>query len=65
MAKDIGFSVFYFNQIEREDNCPPSDNAVKAIANYFKLDYPDLVVIGTQCKNPIDCFLYLQKIGRI
>ena len=65
MARDIGFSIWYMTQVERPDRFPASDNVVQKISDYFGLDFSDLVKIGTTCKNPIDTFLYLQKIGRL
>lgn len=65
MARGIGFSIYYLSQVEREDKYPAGDNVIRAIANYFKLEFSHLVEIGNNCKTPIDCFLYLQKIGRI
>jgi DNA-binding XRE family transcriptional regulator len=65
MAREIGFSHWYMTQIERPDKYPASDNVVKKISKYFKLDFPDLIKIGTKCKTPIDTFKYLQRIGKI
>jgi transcriptional regulator with XRE-family HTH domain len=65
MARKIGFSIYYLSQVEREDKYPAGDTIIKAIANYFGLDFLHLVEIGNQCKTPIDTFLYLQKIGRL
>jgi hypothetical protein len=65
MARDIGYSIWYMTQIERPDKHPASDNVVQKISDYFGLGYSDLIKIGSTCKNPIDTFLYLQKIGRL
>lgn len=64
MAKDIGFTIWYMNQLERPRQSI-SDNVVSKISDYFKLDFPDLIKIGTTCKNPIDTFKYLNKIKRL